>query len=149
MTLHDIFPAVEIVEYSLYCFILLCIAILLGFWYFWRLYLKNKKRTRSYYISLLAQSTEDDAKQIAYKFAHYGKRVVRTSTHKEELLKLLALLEPFKYRENPPPLDVHIQKQLAHFLEVLRHKNVGAFCTFISFCFVAFASVYTLGLTLT
>ena len=124
MTLHDIFPAVEIVEYSLYYFILLCIAILLGFWYLWRLYLKNKKRTRSYYISLLAQSREDDTKQIAYKFAYYGKRVVRTATQKEELMKLLALLEPFKYQESPPPLDTHMQKQLANFLEALRQKNV-------------------------
>ena len=124
MTLHDIFPTVAIVEYSLYYFILICIVILLGFWYLWRLYLKNKKRTRSYYISLLAQSTEDDAKQIAYKLAYYGKRVVRTSTQKEELLKLLALLEPFKYQESPPPLDTHMQKQLANFLEALRHKNV-------------------------
>ena len=124
MTLNDIFPAVAIVEYSLYTFILLCIAILLGLWYLWRLYLKHQKRTRSYYISLLAQSTEDDAKQIAYKFAYYGKRVVRTSTQKEELMKLLALLEPFKYQENPPPLDAHTQKQLAHFLEALRHTNV-------------------------
>ena len=124
MTLNDIFPAVAIVEYSFYTFILLCIVILLGVWYLWRLYLKNKKRTRSYYISLLSQSKEDDVKQIAYKFAYYGKRVVCTSTQKEELLKLLALLEPFKYQENPPPLDVHIQKQLAHFLEVLRYKNV-------------------------
>ena len=124
MTLNDIFPAVAIVEYSLYYFILLCIAILLGVWYLWKLYLKNQKRTRSYYISLLAQSTEDDAKQIAYKFAYYGKRVVRTSTQKEELMKLLARLEPFKYQENPPPLDPHTQKQLAHFLEALRHENV-------------------------
>ena len=124
MILHDIFPAVTIVEYSLYTFILLCIAILLGVWYLWRLYLKNKKRTRSYYISLLSQSKEDDVKQIAYKFAYYGKRVARTSMQKEELLKLLALLEPFKYQENPPPLDTHMQKQLANFLEALRHKNV-------------------------
>ncbi len=124
MTLHDIFPAVVIVEYSIYTFILLCIAMLLGFWYLRRLYLKHKKRTRSYYISLLAQNTEDDAKQIAYKFAYYGKRVVRTSTQKEEFLKLLVLLEPFKYQENPPPLDAYTQKQLTHFLEVLRHKNV-------------------------
>ena len=124
MTLHDIFPAVAIVEYSLYCFILLCIVVSLGLWCLRRLYLKHKKRTRSYYISLLAQSTEDDAKQIAYKFAYYGKRVVRTFTQKEELEKLLALLEPYKYQENPPPLDAHTQKQLAHFLEVLRHKNV-------------------------
>ena len=124
MTLHDIFPAVEIVEYSLYYFILLCIAILLGVWYLWRGYLKHKKRTRSYYISLLTQSKEDDVKQLAYKFAYYGKRVARTSTQKEKLEKLLALLEPFKYQENPPPLDAHTQKQLTHFLEALRHKNV-------------------------
>ena len=124
MTLNDIFPAVTIVEYSFHYFILLCIAMLLGVWYLKRLYLKNKKRTRNYYISLLAQSTEDDAKHIAYKFAYYGKRVVRTSTQKEELEKLLALLEPFKYQENPPSLDAHTQKQLTHFLEALRHKNV-------------------------
>ncbi len=124
MTLHDIFPAVVIVEYSLYYFIFFCMAILLGLWYLRRLYLKHKKRTRSYYISLLAQSQKDNTKQIAYKFAYYGKRVVRTFTQKEELEKLLALLEPYKYQENPPPLDAHTQKQLAHFLEVLRHKNV-------------------------
>lgn len=124
MTLHDIFPTEAIVEYSLYTFILLCIVISLGFWHLWRLYLKNQKRTRSYYISLLAQSQKDNAKQIAYKFAYYGKRVVRTSTQKEELEKLLALLEPYKYQENPPSLDTHTQKQLAHFLESLRYKNV-------------------------
>ena len=124
MTLHNIFPAVTIVEYSLYYFIFLCIVVSLGLWYLRRLYLKHKKRTRSYYISLLAQSQKDNTKQIAYKFAYYGKRVVRTSTQKEELLKLLVLLEPFKYQENPLPLDSHTQKQLAHFLEALRHINV-------------------------
>jgi len=124
MNLHDIFPAVDIVEYSLYYLMLFCLMGVVILWYLLRYLIKHKKKTRSYYISLLEKSTRDDAKQLAHKVAYYGNRVVRTSEQKKKLEALLVELEPYKYKENLSKLETDTQKQLIDFLHTLRHKNV-------------------------
>ena len=124
MTLHDIFPSVEIVEYSLYYFILLSLLLMAGLWYLGVYYLRQKKRSRGYYITLLEKSIEDNAKHTAHKFTYYGKRVVRTTEQKEKLLQLLEILEPFKYQQGLPSLDVETKRELTDFLQTLRYKNV-------------------------
>jgi len=124
MTLHDIFPSIEIVEYSLYYFIFFSLLFILGLWYLRVVYKKYRKRTRSYYIALLEKSIEGNAKHTAHKFSYYGKRVVRTTEQKEKLLELLEVLEPFKYQQGFPSLDAKIKKEVTDFLQMLRHKNV-------------------------
>jgi len=124
MTLHDIFPSVEIVEYSLYYFILLSLLLMVGLWYLGVFYRKHKKRTRGYYITLLEKSIEGNAKHTTHKFTYYGKRVVRTEEQKEKLLQLLEMLEPFKYQQGLPSLDAETKRELTDFLQRLRHKNV-------------------------
>jgi hypothetical protein len=124
MLLNDIFPSIEIVEYSLYYFILLCVLFMGTIYFLVRFYLKHQKRTRGYYISLLEKSIEDDAKHLAYKLGYYGKRVVRTPVQEAKLQHLLEVLEPFKYQEVSLPLDTSLQKQFEDFLHALRHQNV-------------------------
>jgi len=120
MKLHDIFPAVDIVEYSFYYLILFCLICVVILWYFLRYLIRHKKKTRSYYISLLEKSIKDDAKQLAYKVAYYGNRVVRTAEQKTKLEALLVQLEPYKYKENLSKLETDTQKQLIDFLHILR-----------------------------
>jgi len=122
MTLHDIFPTVEIVEYSLYYFILFSFLLMVGLWYLGMFYQKHKKRTRGYYITLLEKSIEENAKHTAHKFTYYGKRVVRTTEQKEKLLQLLEMLEPFKYQQGLDFFDESTKKELANFLQALRYK---------------------------
>jgi len=120
MNLHDIFPAVAIVEYSLYYLIFFCLIGVMILWYLLRYLIQHKKRTRSYYISLLEKSIKDDAKQLAYKVAYYGKHLVRTSEQEKKLEALLVELEPYKYKENLSKLETDTQKQLIDFLHILR-----------------------------
>jgi len=124
MILYDIFPTVEIVEYSLYYFIFFSLLLIIILWYLIWFYLKHKKRSRSYYISLLEKSIEGDAKHTAHKFSYYGNHIVHTDEQKKKLLQLLELLEPFKYQQGFSFLDTKIKRELAHFLQELRYKNV-------------------------
>jgi len=55
---------------------------------------------------------------------YYGKRVVRTDEQKEKLLQLMEMMEPFKYQQGLPSLDVETKRELTDFLQTLRHKNV-------------------------
>jgi len=84
MTLYDIFPTVEIVEYSLYYFIFFSLLLIIVLWYLIWFYLKHKKRSRNYYISLLEKSIEGDAKHTAHKFSYYGNHIVHTDEQKKK-----------------------------------------------------------------
>jgi len=121
MTLHDIFPTVEIVEYSLYYFILLFLLALAILWYLVGFYLKHTKRSRNYYITLLEKSINESAKHTAHKFTYYGNHVVRTAAQKEKLLQLLEMLEPYKYQQSLDACDTSTKKNLTNFLQTLRH----------------------------
>jgi hypothetical protein len=97
---------------------------MVGLWYLGVFYRKHKKRTRGYYITLLEKSIEDNAKHTAHKFSYYGSHVVRTDKQKEKLLQLLKMLEPFKYQQGLGSFDADTKRELATFLQTLRHKHV-------------------------
>lgn len=123
MILHDIFPTVKIVEYSLYYFLALLLLCIVALWYLVSWYIKHKKKTRGYYITLLENSLEDNPKHIAYKLSYYGQRIVRTPQQEEKLHILLAALEPIKYQRQTTTLDGHTRELLVDFLKILRHKD--------------------------
>jgi len=123
MTLHDIFPSVEIVEYSLYYFLFFLLLCIVALWYLVSWYIKHKKKTRGYYITLLENSLEDSPKHIAHKLSYYVQRIVRTPQQQEKLHILLAALEPFKYQKSTTTLDGHTRELLVDFLKTLRHKD--------------------------
>ena len=123
MTLNDIFPAVEIVEYSLYFFISLCVVLVAFLYLAYRLW-KNKPKGIAYYLNIIESTLHSDAKQTTYRLDYYGKYIVKTPEQQKKLTTLLAELKPFRYVPDGTLFTEKTEKKLRVFLQGLRQKNV-------------------------
>jgi len=123
MTLNDIFPAVVIVEYSLYFFLLLCVVLMAFLYLVYRLW-KNKPKGMAYYLNIIESALHTDAKQTTYRLGHYGKYIVKTPEQQEKLTTLVAELKPFRYVPDGTLFTEKTEKKLRVFLQGLRQKNV-------------------------
>ena len=122
MELHDIFPEVAIVEYSLYTFLTLC---LLGFISLYMLYkvLKNRRK-KMHPLHILEHYNPNDAKQTAHQVSYYGKQLVKSEAHKQTLASLEAKLKNYKYLKTSEPLNTQLQEEIEQFIHTLKGKNV-------------------------
>jgi hypothetical protein len=121
MELHDIFPEVPIVEYSLYSFLALC---LLGLVLLYVLYcvLKNRRK-KLQPLHILEHYNANDAKQTAQQISYYGKQLAKSETQKHTLTSLEAKLEHYKYLKTSEPLSTEVQKEIERFIATLKGKN--------------------------
>ena len=121
MELHDIFPEVPIVEYSLYSFLALC---LLGLVLLYVLYcvLKNRRK-KLQPLHILERYNPNDAKQTAQQVSYYGKQLAKSETQKQTLSSLEAKLEHYKYLKTSEPLSTEVQKEIERFIATLKGKN--------------------------
>ena len=122
MELHDIFPEVPIVEYSLYTFLALCLAGLALLTLLYRV-LKNRRK-KMHPLHILEQYNPNDAKQTAHQVSYYGKELAKSETQKQSLVSLEEKLECYKYLKTTKPLSIELQEEIEIFLKSIRHKHV-------------------------
>jgi len=122
MELHDIFPEVPIVEYSLYTFLALCL-VGLALLYFLYKVLKNRRK-KLQPLHILEHYNPNDAKQTAHQVSYYGKQLAKNEAQKQRLASLEAKLESYKYLKTSQSLSSELQEEIEIFLKSIRHKNV-------------------------
>ncbi|HFQ62546.1 MAG TPA: hypothetical protein ENK39_09655 [Epsilonproteobacteria bacterium] len=123
MELHDIFPAVEIVEHSFYLFLSLFIGLVALLYLAYKVW-KNKPKGPDYYLNIIESALHSDAKQTAYKLEYYGNYIVKTPQQQEELTTLLEALKPFKYVPDSTLFPEETEEKLKAFLQNIRQENV-------------------------
>ncbi len=123
MELHDIFPAVEIVEYSFYLFLSLLIG-LVAFLYLSYGVWKNKPKSTTYYLHIIESALHSDAKQTTYRLGYYGNYIVKTPQQQERLTTLTEALKPFKYVPDGTLFPEEAEEKLKAFLQSIRQENV-------------------------
>jgi len=123
MELHDIFSPVEPVEYSLYGFMAILLTIFLLGYIALRLW-KKKRKGIAYYLKILENYPQEDAKTIAYKLNHYGQHIIKTDAQKRALETLITELIPYRYEKEGTPLPLEIAEQLKDFFAQVRQENV-------------------------
>ena len=122
MELHDIFPEVHIVEYSLYTFLALCL-VGLALLYFLYKVLKNRRK-KMHPLHILEQYNPNDAKQTAHQVSYYGKQLAKSEAQKQLLASLKVKLESYKYLKTFQALSTELQEDIETFLTSIRHENV-------------------------
>ena len=123
MELHDIFPAVEIVEHSFYLFLSLLIGLMAFIYLSYRVW-KNKPKSTTYYLHIIESSLHSDAKQTTYRLGYYGKYIVKTPQQKEKFIALIEILTPFKYVPDDTLFTKETKQKLTYFLQLIRQENV-------------------------
>jgi len=121
MELHDIFPEVPIVEYSLYPFIALCFVGLALLYLLYRV-LKNRRK-KLHPLHILEHYKPNDAKQTAQQVSYYGKQLAKSQAQKELLTSLEVKLERYKYLKISESLSTELQEEIEQFIHSIRHKN--------------------------
>ena len=102
--IKDIKPPVEIVDHSIYIFIILIVlgAVVVGF-LGWQIVKIVKKRRREnlakIYLEALHNIDWSDPKQAAYKITKYGRELATDEKRQEIFSNLLPLLEQYKYKK--------------------------------------------------
>ena len=122
MELHDIFPEVPIVEYSLYSFLVLCLVGLTLLTLLYRI-LKNRRK-KLHPLHILERYNANDAKQTAQQISYYGKQLAKSETQKQTLSSLEAKLQHYKYLKTSELLSTELQKEIENFINSLKGKNV-------------------------
>jgi len=122
MELHDIFPEVPIVEYSLYSFLALCL-VGLALLYFLYKVLKNRRK-KLQPLHILEHYNPNDAKQTAQQISYYGKQLAKSEIQKQNLTVLEAKLEHYKYLKTSEPLSTALQEEIERFIDSLKGKDV-------------------------
>lgn len=123
MNLNDIFPAVEIVDYSFYLFISIVIGVITLVYLAYSMWKKRVKGI-DYYLNIIESTLHTDAKQTAYRVEYYGENIVKTPEQKERLLVILEELKAFKYVPNGTLFEKKTEKKLKDFLQSIRQENV-------------------------
>ena len=123
MELHDIFPAVEIVEYSFYLFLFLLIGLVTLLYLAYRVW-KNKPKGTAYYLNTIESALHSDAKQTTYRLGYYDKYIVKTPQQQERLTTLTETLKPFKYVPDGTLFPEETEEKLKAFLQNIRQENV-------------------------
>jgi len=124
MELHDIFPAVEIIEYSFYYLIMGIILALLLFYFIFKTIKRGKRKKIPYYLNILEHCNLNDSKQTAHKFTYYGKYIVKNETQINILEDIDHTLLAFKYEKYSSSLPKNIQNNIKDFLQMIRKENV-------------------------
>ena len=122
MELHDIFPEVPIVEYSLYTFLALCL-VGLALLYFLYKVLKNRRK-KLQPLHILEHYNTNDAKQTAHQVSYYGKQLSKSEAQKQSLALLEEKLEHYKYLKISEPLSTELQEEIERFIASLKGKDV-------------------------
>ena len=123
MILNDIFPAVEMVDYSLYLFISILIGLTIFLYLAYRVWKKRAKGI-DYYLNIIESTLYTDAKQTAYRVGYYAKHIVKTPKQKEKLGILIEELKAFKYVPNGTLFTKEVEEKLKVFLQSIRQENV-------------------------
>jgi len=123
MELHDIFPPIAPVEYSLYRFSAIGLILLALSYILFKVW-KRKKKDIKYYLQILEQYPKEDAKTTAYKLHYYGTKIIKTETQRKALEALVLKLAPYKYEREGTTLSLEIKEQLDYFFAKLRQENV-------------------------
>ena len=123
MEMHDIFPAVEIVDHSFYLFLSLLIGLLALLYLTYRVW-KNKPKGTAYYLHIIESAMHSDAKQTAYRLEYYGNYIAKTPQQQERLATLTEALKPFKYVPDGMLFPVETEEKLKAFLQNIRQENV-------------------------
>jgi len=122
MELHDIFPEVPIVEYSLYSFLVLCLVGLTLLTLLYRILKNRRKKLQPLHI--LERYNPNDAKQTTHQVSYYGKQLAKSAIQKESLASLEAKLEHYKYLKTSEHLSTELQKEIERFIASIKGKNV-------------------------
>jgi len=122
MELHDIFPEVPIVEYSLYSFLALCLLGLVLLYVLYRVLKNRRKKLQPLHI--LEHYNANDAKQTAQQVSYYGKQLAKSEAQKQSLTVLEAKLEHYKYLKTSEPLSTALQEEIERFIDSLKGKDV-------------------------
>jgi hypothetical protein len=122
MKLHDIFPEVPIVEYSLYAFMGVTLLGLGFLYFFYRLFIHKQKRIHS--LQILEQYNPKDAKYTAYQISYYGKKLAKNEIQKKYLTSLELKLNHYKYLQTSSTLSQSLQKEIEIFIQLLKGKHV-------------------------
>ena len=123
MELHDIFPAVEIVEYSFYLFVAISIGSIPLLYVAYKLW-RNKPKSTDYYVNIIESTLHTDAKQTTYRLEYYAKYIVKTPYQQEKLTTLTEELKPFKYVPDGTLFPNSTKEKLKAFLQNIRQENV-------------------------
>ena len=121
MELHDIFPEVPIVEYSLYSFLALCLLGLVLLYVLYRV-IKNRRK-KQLPLHILEHYAPNNAKQTAQQVSYYGKQLAKSETQKQTLSSLEAKLEHYKYLKTSELLSTALQEEIEQFIDSLKGKN--------------------------
>jgi len=121
--LRDIKGLVAVPDYSLYYLLGvvvlgLILLLIIGTLLYRRVTRKRVPTQREVAIGRLKSFAFDDAKESVYAFSHLAQYAVSES-QREVLEKLLARLEPYKYRKEVPELDDELKAEMQRFIEEL------------------------------
>jgi len=122
MELHDIFPEVPIIEYSLYSFLALCLVGLALLCFLYRVLKNRRKKLQPLHI--LEHYNTNDAKQTAHQVSYYGKQLSKSEAQKQSLALLEEKLEHYKYLKISEPLSTELQEEIERFIASLKGKDV-------------------------
>jgi len=122
MELHDIFPEVPIVEYSLYSFIAMGLLGLILLSIFYLLWIRRRKKIQPLHI--LEHYNPNDAKQTTHQVSYYGKKLAKSVTQKQHLATLEKKLDKYKYLHTSEVLTKALEDEIEIFIQVLKGKDV-------------------------
>ena len=122
MELHDIFPEVPIVEYSLYLFLALSLVGLVLLYFLYKVLKNRRKKLQPLHI--LEHYNPNDAKQTAHQVSYYGKCLAKSEAQKQSLTILNSKLEHYKYLKISEPLNTELQEEITQFIHSIKGKDV-------------------------
>jgi len=114
--LKDIKPNIEIVDYSFYIFIIVCLilaalVIVLAF--------KFLKKEKNPYLIKLYNLDFNNSKKTAYEFTKYAKYFLNEN-NKDEYKSLVKELEKYKYKPTVDKLEEETVKKIKKFIEDIK-----------------------------
>ncbi len=121
--LHDIFPTVAIVEYSLYYFIF-PLFIVITIFSTLLIYLRKRKKHLHKYLHILALCDMTESKRTAQQFSYYAKRLTKTQDQVTLYLEIQSKLSTYKYDKTPKTLPLVLQEDIKAFIQKIRDENV-------------------------
>ncbi|MDD2697339.1 MAG: hypothetical protein PHF17_00915 [Arcobacteraceae bacterium] len=120
--LKDIKPIVTILDDSFIdgAFIgLLIICILVGAYFIYKFFRKNKKfdKRKQSVLYLKSFDFQQDDKTLAYEFTKHG-YITLEEHFRDEFIKIVKQLEIYKYKKDIPKIDEELKEQMKDYIKV-------------------------------
>lgn len=123
LQIHDIKPLVQIPDYSIYIFSLLCLLgvlfVLTIFFILYKLFKNRDKNSRKVILQKLKDIEFKDSKKAAYEITKYARELARSDRERALCSELIHELEKFKYKKEVMEFDKESRVKYELFCEAV------------------------------